>query len=77
MHNKGWYFFELKGLCNKFLKPYDANKPTSYMIYLNANNLYGHSIQFLTSENPLKMMENAFYFNIKALFVFKILKSLS
>ena len=29
---------------NKFLKSYDANKPTSYIRYLDANNLYGHSI---------------------------------
>ena len=29
--------------------------------------------QFLTTESPLKMMENAFYFTLKALFVLKIL----
>ena len=29
---------------NKFLKSYDANKPTLYITYLNANNLHGHSI---------------------------------
>ena len=28
--------------------------------------------QFLTTENPLKMMKNAFYFTSKALFVLKI-----
>ena len=32
---------------NKFLKSYDANKPTSYIIYLDANNLYGHSIMHI------------------------------
>ena len=33
---------------NKFLKSQDAKKPTSYIIYLGTNNLYGHSmIQFL------------------------------
>ena len=36
---------------NIFLKSYDANKPTSYIIYLDANNLYGHSImQLLPTE---------------------------
>ena len=29
---------------SKFLKLYDTNKPTSYMIFLDANNLYGHTM---------------------------------
>ena len=29
---------------NKFSKSYGANKPTSYIIYLDKNNLYGHSM---------------------------------
>ena len=33
--------------------------------------------QFLAAESSLKMMENAFYFTSKALFVLKIFKSLS
>ena len=33
--------------------------------------------QFLATESPLKMMKNAFYFIIKALFVLKIFKFLS
>ena len=33
--------------------------------------------QFLATKSPLKMMENAFYFTIKFLFVFKIFKFLS
>ena len=33
--------------------------------------------QFLATESPLKMMNNAFYFTLKALFVLKIFKSLS
>ena len=33
--------------------------------------------QFLAIENPIKMMENAFYFTSKALFVFNIFKFLS
>ena len=36
---------------NKFLKSYDANKHISYIIYLDANNLYGHSMtQLLPTE---------------------------
>ena len=33
--------------------------------------------QFLATENPLKMMKNAFYFTSKALFVLKIFKIFS
>ena len=33
--------------------------------------------QFLTTESPLKMMKNAFYLTLKALFIFKIFKFLS
>ena len=33
--------------------------------------------QILTTENSLKMMENAFYFTSKAFFVLKIFKLLS
>ena len=32
--------------------------------------------QFLATENPLKMMKRAFYFNSKALFILRILKFL-
>ena len=36
---------------NKFLKSYHANKPTSWIIYFDANNLYGHSMmQLLPTE---------------------------
>ena len=31
--------------------------------------------QFLTTENPSKVMKKAFYFTLKALFVLKIFKS--
>ena len=35
----------------KFLKSYDSKKPTSYIIYLDSNKLYGHSMmQFLPTE---------------------------
>ena len=38
---------------NKFLKSYDANKCTWYIIYLDANNLYGHSMMQLLSTEIL------------------------
>ena len=34
-------------------------------------------IQFFTTDNPLKMTKNAFYFILTALFVLKIFKFLS
>ena len=43
---------------------------------LNYSALYGLR-QFLITENPLKMMKNAFYFTLKALFILKIFKFLS
>ena len=33
--------------------------------------------KFLLVESPLKMMKNAFYFSLKALFILKIFKFLS
>ena len=33
--------------------------------------------QFLATERPLKMMKNAFYFTLKALFILEIFKFLS
>ena len=38
---------------NKLLKLSDANKPTIYIIYLDANNLYGHSMIELFSTKIL------------------------
>lgn len=36
---------------NKFLKSYDVNKSTSYIIYLGVNNFYGNSMMhFLPTE---------------------------
>ena len=36
---------------NKFLKSYDADKPNSYIKYLDTNNLYGHfMMQLLPTE---------------------------
>ena len=50
----GRSFYSSKGYSeanNKFLKSYDANKPTSYFIYLCTNNLYEHSMmQLLPTE---------------------------
>ena len=39
---------------NKFLKSFDADKPTSHITYLDANNLYGHSTMQLL---PTKLLD--------------------
>ena len=39
---------------NKLLKSYNTNKPTSYIVYLNANDLYGHSMMQLL---PTKILD--------------------
>ena len=44
---RGGIFMTCKGCTeanNKFLISYNANKPSSYIIYSDTNNLYGHSI---------------------------------
>ena len=42
---------------NKYLKSCDANKPTSYIIYLVANNLYGCSMMHLLAIEILDWIE--------------------
>ena len=39
---------------------------------LNFDELYALLRQFLPTESPFKMMKNAFYFTLKAIFVLKI-----
>ena len=52
-----------KGYAKQKIKFYDANKPTSYSICLDGNNLYGHSmIQLLTTE--ILDCINSKYFNL-------------
>ena len=41
---------------NKFLKSNDANKPTSYIRYLDANNSYGNSMIQLLPTDILKYL---------------------
>ena len=45
------------------------------MVNLKAHFQVWHN--FWTTENPVKMMKNIFYFTPKALFILKIFKSLS
>ena len=52
-----------KGYAKQKIKFYDANKPTSYSICFDGNNLYGHSmIQLLTTE--ILDCINPKYFNL-------------
>ena len=48
---------------SKFLKSYDANKSTSYLICLDANNLYRHSMMKLLTTKILDWL-NPKYFNL-------------
>lgn len=54
---------------NKFLKPFVPNKPRSYIIYLDTNNLYSHSMmQLLPNEifdwiNPEKFILDTYFDN--------------
>ena len=57
MHNKGGISMTCKGFAEaniKFLKSYDASKPTSYITCLDANNLYRHSMMQLL---PTKILD--------------------
>ena len=46
-------------------------------IYWYIKGVLSGLIQLLATEIPIKMMKNAFYFTLKTLFVFKVLKFLS
>ena len=39
---------------NKFLKSYDSNKPTSYIVYLDTNNLY---VQYMMQLFPFEILD--------------------
>ena len=55
---------------SRLIKPGDKKKKSFKGALLSLR-------QFLTTESPLKMMKNAFYFIFKALYFFKIFKFLS
>ena len=77
-HKKGWCSMICNGYTeanNKVLKSYEAGKPISYIIYLNVNNLYGHSMMQLTRTEMLvwvnpKDFNLDSYFNLDSLFHF-------
>ena len=48
---------------NKFLKPYDANKSRSYIVYLDASNLYGHNMMKLLSNELLEWVNPKDFIN--------------
>lgn len=51
------------------MEDYDGNKCNEYLIYLDANNLYGYAILQLTQMPNFKWMENVDKFSINALSV--------
>ena len=48
---------------NKFLKSYDANKSTSYIVYLDASNLCGHNMMKLLSNELLEWVDPKDFIN--------------
>ena len=66
-----------KGQVHRKKRVYRAhNRQPALTEYILKDTLSGLR-QFLENESPLKMMKNAFYFTLKALFVLKIFKFLS
>ena len=63
----------------KFLKTIFSRRPKNcyFLKFLFIKGTLSRLRQFLTTESPLKMMKNAFYFTSKAVFVLKIFKFLS
>ena len=43
---------------NKYMKDYDKNKKSSYIIYMDANNLYGYAMSQKLSVDGLEWIEN-------------------
>ena len=58
-----------------------ANKIGKYLIFFIKSEYFKGALsglrQFVATENTLKVMENAFYFTLKALFILKIFTFLS
>ena len=54
-----------------------STKETEYCLILKSNSHLPKTCVICFIESPLKMMKNAFYFILKALFVLKIFKFLS
>ena len=73
--SKPYYYVPWNGSLLKFFWNY-----TKVLFYLIANTdkrAASGVRQFVTTEHPLKIMKNYFYFTLKALFVFKIFELLS
>ena len=75
----------LDGISSKFLQDSAKVLPLNLLFpdqceIAKLNPLFKRSLsglrQLLATESPLKMMKNAFYFTLKALFIIKILKFL-
>ena len=50
---------------NKYMKNYDKNKDSSYLIYLNANNLYDREMSQKLSVDGFEWIKNTSKFNGK------------
>ena len=48
---------------NKYMKNYDKNIESSYLIYLHANNLYGQGMSQKLPANGFKWVKNLSKFN--------------
>ena len=48
---------------NKYMKNYDKNIESSYLMYLDANNLYGQAMSQKLSVNGFEWMEQLFVFD--------------
>ena len=48
---------------NKYMKKYDKNKESSYLMYLDANNLYGWAMSQTLPVDGFKQIKNTLKFN--------------
>ena len=69
--------FHMGNICVTRLPLLDTHNEFSGFLFLLFQGTLAFLKQFLTTESPLKMLKNSFYFTLKALFVLKILKFLS
>ena len=54
---------------NKYMKSYDDSKPSKYMLYLDANNLYGWAMSRYLPYSEFKWLNKKIYdkFNVNSI----------